>query len=163
MKKSNFQIWMPAIILLALSTALLSFISRVNTATAPFGGEGFEIYINNKLVLQQYGKEMNTVKTISLQEARAGDQLAIRYYHCGKAAKNRVVTIRDDQQKLLKQWKFEDSKNETSRMSCSVKEIMALPKLNPDRSLLLYYSSSELPAGRHLATIKPAYSDKALP
>ena len=47
----------------ALSAILFSF-SANNS-----GGEGFEIYLNNKLVLQQYGNNMNTVKTLNLEKS----------------------------------------------------------------------------------------------
>jgi hypothetical protein len=32
--------------------------------TKPFGGEGFEIYLNNKLVLQHYGTPTKIVKNL---------------------------------------------------------------------------------------------------
>jgi len=47
---------------LILCTALFSFSSGS-------GGEGFEIYLNNKVVLQQFGNNMNTVKTLKLDQA----------------------------------------------------------------------------------------------
>lgn len=69
MKKINYQ---PAILftlLIALSSILFSF--SVKTAEtifskSNFGGEGFEVYLNDQLILQQYGEKMNAVKTIEL-------------------------------------------------------------------------------------------------
>jgi hypothetical protein len=45
--------------LVAIAVTLLSF-------TVYFGGEGFEISLNGKVVLQQFGKEMDVVKTLEL-------------------------------------------------------------------------------------------------
>ena len=128
---------------IAFLALLLSF------STAPSGGEGFEIFLNNKVVLQQFGSNMNKVKTVSLEQAAPDDQLAIIYHHCGKWGKNRVVTIKDEKGNTLKKWNFKD---EGARMTCKVKDILGLQKEN--KSVLnLYYSSSELPEGRQLAAI----------
>jgi hypothetical protein len=72
------------------------------------GGEGFEIYLNNKVVLQQFGSNMNNVKTLKLDQAVANDEISVRYHHCGRVGKNRTITIKDEQDKVLKQWKFSD-------------------------------------------------------
>jgi hypothetical protein len=128
---------------LAFCALLLSF------STAPAGGEGFEIYLNNKVVLQQFGNSMDKIKTVGLEQASPDDQLAIVYYHCGKQGKNRVLIIKDEKENTLKKWNFKD---EGARMTCKVKDILGLEKGN--RSVLkLYYSSSELPDGRQLASI----------
>ena len=125
---------------IAFCALLLSF------STAPAGGEGFEIFLNNKVVLQQFGSNMDKVKTVSLEQASPDDQLAIVYHHCGKWGKNRVVTIKDEKDNTLKKWNFKD---EGSRMTCKVKDILGLQKENKS-VLKLYYSSSELPEGRQL-------------
>src|SRR5688572_33153834 len=128
---------------IAFLALLLSF------STAPAGGEGFEIFLNNKVVLQQFGNSMNTVKTLSLDQAAPDDQLAIIYHHCGKWGKNRVVTIKDEKNNTLKKWNFKD---EGARMTCKVKDIVGVQKGN-GTVLKLYYSSSELPEGRQLVAI----------
>lgn len=133
------------IMLVAIAVTLLSF-------TSNFGGEGFQISLNGKVVLQQYGKEMDIVKTLQLNSASANDQLTIRYHHCGKIGKNRVVTIKDGQNNIVKEWRFKDSQTAFDEMSCPVKDILGLKKGN-DQVLKLYYSSSELPDGRQLAAV----------
>lgn len=131
--------------LVAIAVTLLSF-------TSNFGGEGFEISLNGKVVLQQFGKEMDAVKTLQLHSATPNDQLTIRYHHCGKVAKNRTVTIKDGQNKLLKEFKFKDVQLPYGEMSCKVQDLLSLKK-GIDQVLKLYYSSSELPNGRQLATV----------
>ncbi len=138
--------WMP-LSLLAICMALLSFSSR-------WGGEGFEIFINNKLVLQQFGKDMNTVKNFQLDQRYSNAELTIKYYHCGSPGKNREITVRDAQNSVLKEWRFGDvSVNDATGMTCSVNDILYLQKRNKDNPLGLYYSSEELPKGKLLMTI----------
>lgn len=129
----------------AICAVLFSFSPRP-------GGEGFEIYLNNKVVLQQYGNEMNTVKSLQLNQSSANDQLTIKYHHCGRIGKNRVVTIRDGQNKVLKEWRFEDVSVPVAGMTCNVKDIFNLNK-GMTGTIKLYYSSSELPNGRLLASV----------
>ncbi len=128
-----------------ISTILFSFSSGK-------GGEGFELFLNNKLVIQQFGKDMNKIKSLSLDAASENDVLSVRYYHCGRASKSKTITVRDDQNRLLKQWKFADVSDASPVISCKVKDILSLKK-SKTSSLKLYYSSSELPEGRLLTSI----------
>ena len=130
---------------LVFCTMLFSFSHRL-------GGEGFEISLNNKIVLQQFGGSMNTVKTLNLDQASSNDEISVKYYHCGRVGRNRIITVKDDQDKILKQWKFSDVSDAADRMSCKVKDMMSL-KVGKSRILKLYYSSSELPKERQLASI----------
>lgn len=130
----------------ALCVVLFSF------TTGSSGGEGFEIYLNSKLILQQYGNDMNTVKTLNLDKAADNDQLSVRYHHCGRVGKSRTIIIKDAQDKVLKKWKFTDVQDVASRISCKVKDIRTLHN-GKDKTLKLYYSSSELPKGRLLTSI----------
>lgn len=131
--------------LVAIVGALLSF-------TPNFGGEGFEISLNGKVLLQQFGKHLDVVKTLQLNNAAPGDQISIRYHHCGKVGKNRIVAIKNEQNKIIKEWRFKDVQNPVSDMSCPVKDLLHL-KNGGTQILKLYYSSSELPEGRQLAIV----------
>lgn len=116
------------------------------------GGEGFEISLNNKVVIQQYGNDMNNLKSLQLNQVSPDEKLTIRYHHCGKIGRNRVVTIKDEQNKLLKEFRYDDPATSVGAMSLPVKDILRLKK-GSSATLKLYYSSSELPGGRILATI----------
>jgi hypothetical protein len=165
MKKINYQPSILFILLIALSGILFSFSLKtaetICSAKNDFGGEGFEVYINNKLVLQQYGKEINTVKTLQLDQGTSNGQLAIRYYHCGRPGKSRIVTIKDEQNVVLKEWKFGDASDVTAKVCCNVKDILALPKLKAGKKVNLYYTSTELPKGRLLAILTTANKNNA--
>lgn len=116
------------------------------------GGEGFEIYLNNKMVLQQYGTAMNEIKNLSLDQTDNNAQLIIKYYHCGKVAKNRIVTIRDQQNKSLKEFRFADAATPMAAIAVKVSDIINLKK-GKGSQLNIYYSSSELSKERLLTSI----------
>jgi hypothetical protein len=143
--------------LVAIAATLLSFSSN-----SPSGGEGFEISLNGKVVLQQFGKDMDKVKTLQLSAASPNDKITIRYHHCGRVGKNRIVTIKDGQNNLVKEWRFKDVQTALGDMSCNVRDLISLKK--GDNSVLnLYYSSSELPNGRQLASVVLGNSNKVQP
>lgn len=133
--------------LVAIAATLFSF-----TTTSPAGGEGFEIYVNGKVALQRFGKEVEHVKTLQLNPASPNDKLTIRYYHCGQAGKNRYVTIKNAENNPLKVWRYKDASAPVSDMSCTVNDLVSLHK-GSSGGLKIYYSSSQLPQGRQLAEI----------
>ncbi len=138
--------------LIAKTFSLLAMAATLSAFSSPAGGEGFEVYLNNKLILQSYGKSMEKIQTIRLDEGSATDELTIKYHHCGKVAKNRMLTIKDGNDKVLKAIRFADVNYVLGGMSCRVKDIISLKKGN-NTELKLYYSSTELPGGRLLASI----------
>ena len=141
--------------LLCLSTMVFSY------TTKP-GGEGFEIYLNNKVVIQQYGNEMNTVKSLPLNLQASNDELNIQYHHCGNIVKNRVITNKDQQNNVLKEFRYVDATSGVSAMLVRVKDLTVLKKGNSSL-LKLYYSSSELPKGRMLASLMTNASNATNP
>ena len=165
MKRFNYQPTILFVLLIALSGILFSF--SVKTAETLFptsgnsGGEGFEVYLNNKLILQQYGKNMETVKSIQLDQSASNGELAVRYYHCVQPGKSRVITIKDEQNVVLKEWKFGDARDAAAKVCCSVKDILALPKLKSGKKVNLYYTSAQLPKGKLLAVLTTATRNNA--
>lgn len=131
--------------LLLFSTAIFSFSHKP-------GGEGYEVYVNGKVVLQRFGSEMNKPHTLRFTAGTENDEITVKYYHCGQKGKNRVLTVKDDQGNVLKEIRFEDEQSNANNMSCRVKDIISLKRGNAS-SLKLYYSSSELPGGRLLVSI----------
>ena len=147
MNMNNKRPVMITVLLLSFCTALVSFAPK-------FGGEGFQVYVNNKLVLERFGSQLDLVKTLPLDEYSANGQVTVKYFHCGRIGKSRVITIKDDEKKILKQWKFADVTEPVAAMNCSVKEIIDLRKNTKNNTLNLYYTSTELPGGRLLASFR---------
>lgn len=139
--KSFMKSFLP---LLIAGISLLSF-------TIKPGGEGFEVYLNKKLLLQRFGNDMNHPPTISLDFSSPQDELVVKYYHCGQTGKSRTLTIKDGQNKILKEFRYANT-NQSGGMLCKASDIINLKKGNSSE-LKLYYTSSEIPGGRLLASL----------
>jgi hypothetical protein len=122
------------------------------------GTDSYRIYLNNKLVLQQYVTRSLDLKNLPLSEANANDKLVIYYNHCGATGRSRTIAVKDENGVVLKEWKFPDAPVKDGGMNIPagddgmtipVKEILALQAKN--NGLSLFYSSQQLPAG-HLLT-----------
>src|SRR5687767_13701609 len=88
-------------------TAVLTItIVCLQAFTAKAGGESFEIYLNNKLILRQAVSQPFTLQSLSLDNANKDYQLLIYYHHCGDVGKGRSIAIRDDKGTIIKEWKF---------------------------------------------------------
>jgi hypothetical protein len=74
--------------------------------------------------------------------------------------KNRIVTVKDGQDKILKQWSYRDNESALSEMLCSAQDIITLKKAG-NNVFKIYYSSSELPGGRMLASVTIGNGDVA--
>ena len=129
-------------ITLVVCASLFSFSSGM-------GGDSYEIYLNKKLLLQQFVSQSSGVKTLQLNQKDYNGQIDIYYSHCGQTGKARNITIKDGQNQVLKEWHFSDGDN--TAMSCKVKDILNLQEKN--NKLNLFYSSQLLPKGRLLASI----------
>ena len=136
-----------SLFILMVSSLLFSF-------TKPAGGEGFEIFLNSKVVVQKFGGPQNKIQVLSLGQASAKDQLTVKYYHCGRAGKDRTLTLKNSKNEVVKQWSFKDDKSSPS-MTINVKEILEAQEKAGGQKLGLHYVSSELTAGRMLALLSP--------
>jgi len=135
-----------------INSVALFVVGATLLAFAPnLGGEGFEISLNNKMLIQKYGASINDVNSLELDQTAINGQLTVNYHHCGRVGKNRVICIKDRQDKVVKEWRFADG-NGTAAMNFSVKDIVGLRKAN-NNFFKMYYSSSELPNGRLLTSI----------
>ncbi len=143
--------------LVAIAATLLSFSSN-----SPTGGEGFEILVNGKTVLQKFGSDMDNIHTLQLSKTLPTDKLTIRYHHCGRVGKNRIVTIKDGNDNTVKVWKFTDVQTPLGDMSCTMQDLISLQK-NGNTSFKVYYSSTELPKGRQLVSVILGSSSKVQP
>jgi hypothetical protein len=72
--------------LVAISATLFSFTN--------LGGEGFEIYLNNKVIVQHYGKPENTPKSFRLNSYSANDQLSVNIITAERWAKTGCLPLR---------------------------------------------------------------------
>ena len=145
-----------AVLLFALSTVLFSF-------SGNWGGDSFQIYINKKLVLKEYVHDSKGVKSFQMDKASYDDQVDVYYSHCGQVGKNRSITIKDGNNRLLKELHFADFDGKNSGMSFKVSDFINWDKKNGVAQLNIIYSSTELKPGRMLASITLAPDSKVNP
>jgi hypothetical protein len=124
------------------------------TLTARDGGESFEIYLNNKLLVRQNLAQSFSLQSLSLTDANANDQLVIYYNHCGKPANARTIAIKDGAGNVLKTYTFGDATHAKEGMTIPVKELLALEKKHKGVALAIYYKAKELPKGLTLTAVK---------
>ena len=136
-KFSQAAVWT---ILAVIGLASLAF-------TRPLGGDSFEIYLDNQLLMQQYLFRDASTKTVSLQAPDQNRNLVVRFSHCGAVGKNRSLSIRDAQSRLLKKWSFADANDPKKGMVIPVKDIPSGNRMQ------LFYQSKELPDGKTLVFI----------
>lgn len=130
--------------LVALSAMLFSFYG--------LGGEGYTIRMGDRLLIEQHVTLKASVPGFSLHQRDAGEALSIYYSHCGQIGKSRSISIRDDKNTVLKEWKYADVLGEHSPMVCKVKDILALQRQSGN-NVQLVYASKEIPAGKVLANV----------
>ncbi|MEJ7769903.1 MAG: hypothetical protein WKF89_18940 [Chitinophagaceae bacterium] len=137
--------------------AALSFTVLMQTAMA-MGGDKYQIFLNKKLVLTQYVGDLSSgIMALELDQSNYNDQLVIIYSHCGVTGKGRNIVVKNEQNKILKEWKFADASGEDVSMSIPVKDILELKKHHGGSNLTLHYSAAELlPKGLMLASFKAA-------
>ena len=139
-----------------VSAAMLVFSAALFSFSGKLGGDVFEVYINKKLAIQQYVHLKEPVKTLQLDQRNINDEIEVYYSHCGQTGTGRTISLRDAQNKILKEWHFQDTPGSKTSMTCNVKDITSVQKLNGGISVGLFYSSHELPAGKMLAAITTA-------
>lgn len=146
---------------LALTVPVMLAVSSIQPAEK-VGGEGFEIYLDNKLVLQRFGSDMKKVSTLTLDAERTDLKLTVKYHHCGRIGKDRQITLRDEKNQLVKQWQYPDKAVPVAAMTCNMESVFPIKKARTG-NLKLYYSSSELPEGRLLAILALGKSNHTSP
>ena len=129
------------------------------TFNAIAGGDSYQIYLNNKLILKQYVTQPLSIKSLQLDKVNSNDQLVIFYSHCGQTGKGRSIAIKDDKGKILKEWKFANATSSNESMVIPAKELLQLAKNKTTIHLTLYYTAQELPKGHMLTSVDLGKSD----
>lgn len=140
--KQQFNLAARAFLILAASFFSQAF-------SHPSGGDYYKVLLNNKLITEQYLTKPVAMKTVSLTTLNNNDILTIYYSHCGSVGKERSVSLKNQSGKVLKEWKFADSKS--MDMVVPVKEVLNASGKNTLASF--YYASKEIPSGKQLITI----------
>jgi hypothetical protein len=141
--------------------AVIAFISVTVFSFSPAGGgDKCEIYINNKLVVENFISHNSGAKTVTLFPGNYNNRIDVYYSHCGQTGKNRSLVLKDAQNKVIKKWEFADASGSNKAMSLKGKDIMDLQK-EGNGTLKLFYSSKELPDGKMVASVVKATTNYA--
>jgi hypothetical protein len=138
-----------------LSFLLVLFLSASTTAKA--GLDGYEIYLNDKLILKQHVNEPLTLESLGLTQANMNDKLTIHYSQCNrpdKLGKGRSITVKDSKGKTVKQWRFNDASNGNTGMVIAVKELLMLDQAGTVGKLSLYYTAEGHEAAQLLTHVR---------
>jgi predicted molibdopterin-dependent oxidoreductase YjgC len=150
MKHNTFnQAFIKLFMLITLSLTAFSF-------TTKFGLDGYEVYLNNKLILKQYVNQPLSLRVLQLDKANEGDELHIKYKHCTKKGPGtgRSIVLKDEKGNTLKKWAFADATDSDFNMTIAVKELLQLEKKNAHHELSLHYTARELPKGEMLGFVR---------
>ena len=144
MKKIISFSWANTLVGVALCAVLFSF------SPLP-GAHSVQVYLDSKLVLERYINFKSDAPNLTLDPAEKYSQLIVKYNECGRTVTGRALTLKDDHNIVLKDWRYEGSSTGYSEsMSCPVKDVIAL-KPKGSNTLKLYYSSKEFPEGHQIA------------
>lgn len=151
MKKIRIsRAFMLACAFITLAIGSLSFTYR-------FGLDGYEVYLNNKLVLKQYINQPLNLRVLALDKAKETDQLQFVYNHCMRdngAGTGRSISLKDDTGNTLHKWDFADATSGSLKMTVAVKDLLQAEKKAAGHQLSLYYSSKELEKAEMLSMVR---------
>ncbi|MBL0745556.1 hypothetical protein [Chryseolinea lacunae] len=132
-----------ALLGLALCFVLFSFV------VTP-GAHSVQVFLDSKLVMDRYVNEKTDAPKLTLDAAENHSQLIVKYSECGRTVTGRKITIKDSDNKVLKEWTFSGSATGFKEpMTCPVKDILALKKKGT--TLKLFYASNDFPGGQQIA------------
>ena len=126
---------------------LMTMILQSNSGKS--GGDVYRIFLNDKLLLEQFVTLPVKTKALSLDGANQNDHFIIHYSHCGLAGKERSIAMKNESGKVLKEWKFADTK--ATGMQLTVKKLSDASGKNG--KTFIYYTSKEIPTGKLLTTL----------
>ncbi|HMJ67920.1 MAG TPA: hypothetical protein VK508_03455 [Cyclobacteriaceae bacterium] len=142
--KTNMQ-FKGLTVLAALCMILSSF------ALKP-GAHSCQVYLDDKLLVDQYMVNRTIARKIIIDPAENHKQFTLKYNECGRTVTGRVIIIKDENDKVLKEFKFDGStKGYEDPMTCSVKDLVALKQTSGN--LKVYYASNDFPEGQHVASL----------
>jgi hypothetical protein len=139
MKKLISFSWTNTLLAIALFTIASGF--------SPFGAHAVKVYLDDKLVADQYLDFKGNNPTITLDPASKHEKLVVKYNECGRTVTDRKITAKDNSNNILKEWRFPGSSTGfEGTMECSLKDIIALRQKS--NNVKLFYSSHDFPEGQ---------------
>lgn len=129
---------------------LFACIVLTSFVTLP-GSDSFEVYLDNELIMQEYiyGQRKNTPVKL---DKNSNTKMAVHFNHCGVTGTSRVLSLHDQDNKVLKEWQFADvNPSLKDPMPIAVKDLATVAN---GGNTILYYKSTELSKPVAIAPIK---------
>ena len=146
MKTTNYTHWRNTIVGVALCSILFAFSGLT-------GAHNVQVYLDDKLVIDHYVDSKTITPKIFVDPAEKYGQLVVKYNECGRTVTGRVITIKTEDNKVLREWRFEGSSSGVENpMQIAVKEITSL-KQKGSNSVNLFYSSDDFREGQQIASL----------
>ena len=146
MKTTNYTHWRNTIVGVALCSILFAFSGLT-------GAHNVQVYLDYKLVIDHYVDSKTITPKIFVDPAEKYGQLVVKYNECGRTVTGRVITIKTEDNKVLKEWRFEGSSSGFENpMQIAIKEITSL-KQKGSNSVNLFYSSDDFREGQQIASL----------
>jgi hypothetical protein len=140
----------------------LTIMKTLIAVTVPFvvlssfafmGAHSFSIQLDDKQISEQYVSKEMSVPRIVIEPAENRQNLVVKYSECGRTVSGRKITAKDNNDKVLKEWKFDGTTSGfKDAMSVSVKDLVALKK-GSNNVLKLFYSSNDFPESQQIANV----------
>jgi hypothetical protein len=146
MKTTNYTYWRNTLVGVALCSILFASSSLT-------GAHNVQVYLDDKLVVDHYVDSKTKTPKILVDPAENYGQLTVKYNECGRTVTGRVITLKTEENKVLKEWRFEGSSSGFENpMQIPVKEITSL-KQKGTNSVNLFYSSNDFREGQQIASL----------
>src|SRR4030095_17018711 len=98
MKKIIRFTWLNTLVGVALCSILFSF-SKI------IGAHNGQVFLDEKMVIDHYVDSRSIAPTLNLDPAEKHDQLIVKYSECGRTVTGRKITIKDEKNQVLKDWR----------------------------------------------------------
>lgn len=142
MKTLDTRAWLAGFVSVA-ALVLMSFTPRL-------GGYSYTIHLNNKQVSEHYLTSKFETPTLSLTNNDLKGTLTIYFNECGEIGKGRKLSLRDANQKTLKEWSYANSITKHDPMDVSLSDISSLLASG---KVAIYYSSERVTKPQVIANL----------
>src|SRR5688572_30703834 len=102
--KTKIKVMKRAIFLFTIASSLI-FAAGLVSFSVKKGGDVIEVYAGGKQLLQQFLHMDKSVRTVTLDQPISNDKIEVYYSHCGTTGKSRMLTIKDEKNNLLKEFR----------------------------------------------------------
>lgn len=117
------------------------------------GGYSYTLHLNSKVVGEHYLTSSFQTPTLALTNQNLTGTLSVYFNECGQIGQDRKLSLRNAEQKILKEWSFANSTTKHDAMEVNLKEVSGL--LNSGK-VGIYYASERLNKPQIMAYLSTA-------